>query len=127
MFDTFKAIKYLERECKFSEEQAASIVRLISGSVEHNPANLPTIQDIEWLRKRLANIEDNTNKTRAELSELSLRIEKARTEIAQSRVSFLKWILCISTGGIIGLLAITVFWMSKYVHIIYYLAQHTTK
>ena len=114
MFDTHRYIKELQGR-GFKEDQAESIVHIISRGKEQDLANLATKEqvraiekEIEHIKERMATKEDLAN-LRAELKEdvanLNTKIESIHTKIESIKFDLLKWLIPFLVGIVIAIFA----------------------
>ncbi len=147
MFDTYQSIKDLEKEGKFSEKQAASIVKIISRSSEQSITNLATKQDIELLKKDIGHLEEKMNvrfesieekmnvrfesiearmATKEDLAKVLTEVEKSRVETTKNHSNLLKWLMWIAVGMTTTVVS-AVYYMIKYLPAIQAIIQNTPR
>lgn len=149
MFDTYQSIKDLEKEGKFSEKQAAAIVKVISRNNEQSIANLATKQDIELLQSAnkqdmellrsttkqdiglLKQDIDGVKKDLCHLEEkMNLRFESidarmaTKEDLAKVHSSLITWLMGISVT-IGGALIVGLYYIIKYLPAIQPVIQNT--
>ena len=108
MFDTYKYIKELQGR-GFKEDQAESIVHIVSRGKEQDLANLATKEQVKALEnkiiiveKEIEHIKENMA-TKEDIANINTKIEAINTKIESVKFDLIKWLIPFLIGIIIAI------------------------